>query len=67
MYTDPRDRAAYQREWIARKEGATPPSHNYYAYVNFKCRCDTCREANRVHQADYRARRCAAKATNPDT
>lgn len=41
-------------------------THSYSGYINYGCRCDVCREANRVHIRDRRerakARRLAAEA-----
>ena len=30
-------------------------THGYSGYTNHRCRCDVCREANRVQRADARA------------
>jgi hypothetical protein len=38
---------------------ATDYVHSYSAYVNYGCRCSTCREASRVYKARYRRRQRA--------
>jgi hypothetical protein len=40
-------------------------NHGAYAYNTSKCRCDVCREANRVQGAASRTRRYARLAADP--
>jgi len=42
-----------------------PVVHGASAYVNHRCRCETCKAGNTARVADYRARR-RARADRPD-
>ena len=40
--------AAYQAHRKAKLKGQKPPWHGAYGYSTYGCRCDVCKEANRL-------------------